>query len=353
MKGRIASIGVVAIAVAVAWTLGYRSDAFSKPSGEPGETGAGSPASAATGIAQVAARDRAPRDSARRVARETAYPPTLPPLGVPLLENIEQLDRRARSGDAAAACRLGAELIDCSEIRGSSYQLKQMQEGIARAKPLADPAEQEKLVERQADTLARWTLSIEAREKRCAGVDEKRWLDVYDYQRIAAESGHLPSMRFLLHRPALEFDVFAQIDQYRQFPGDARRILERAVRAGDGQTLAALLRAHRARVAGGRFEMRTHQALFQSPEELEVYFEVGRLAGVTDTPLVPGLKGPDPMPPTLCPGDSRCSGIQKRARSILADFNRNVDEVKQADGLMHQQRESLPGHTCVQILVSR
>jgi hypothetical protein len=123
------------------------------------------------------------------------------------------------------------------------------------------------------------------------------------------------------------------------------------VRAGDGKVLAALLMAHRTRMTGGRFDMRTHQALFQFPEELEVYLEVGRLTGVSDAPPIPGTKSPEPLPPSLCPADPRCASIQSRARSIVADFNRNAEKVKQADSLRMQQRgELLPGHTCVQIV---
>ncbi len=301
--------------------------------------------------AQAHESRREPKKGVNRKAFHTHVPLPLPPPSTPVAQLLPELDARARGGDAAAACRLGAELMECSGLPQRERELLNYKEKMLKREPLPDPEKEKTRLALEVDWLARSEAMLESSEKHCAGVDEKHWIDIYDYQRIAAASGHLPSMRFLLFRPALELDVFAQIEQYRRFPDDARRVLERTVRAGDTRVLAGLLRAHRVHAYTRRFEMRTYQAMFQSPAELEVYLEVARMADISDMPPTPG-QTPSESPPSLCPGDSRCPAIKRRAESIVADLRRNLNDVAAFDSSGRGQ-PTFPGQTCEQINESR
>ena len=51
-------------------------------------------------------------------AAQRAEAAPLPPVGTPLVDIIDELDARAAAGDAAAACRLAAEVARCDQVLG-------------------------------------------------------------------------------------------------------------------------------------------------------------------------------------------------------------------------------------------
>lgn len=88
----------------------------------------------------------APQSSA--AGAKTSRWPDLPPADTPLAQIVDQLDRRARAGDAKAACRLGAEMMRCMQARsaytGTTGDRARADE-IARVNVSA--AERERLIE--------------------------------------------------------------------------------------------------------------------------------------------------------------------------------------------------------------
>lgn len=243
----------------------------------------------------------------------------LPLRGTPLLLVLEQLESRALAGEGVAACRLASELIACSRLPDRMRQNLARRDRLIGRQPPGGAAQNKAALEREIAAIARAELAVESDTKRCAGVGPKHWNAAYEYQRVAADAGNLQSMREFLVRPALEFDVFAQMDQYRRFPADARRLLERNVRAGDQHVLLGLLHAFREHHANGRFTMRTFQALHQTPAELEVYLEVARITGIGSARTSDGRVVSD-LPKSMCPGADECAAILKRAQSIASDY---------------------------------
>lgn len=112
----------LSVSVAVAWWIlsSNNSIASGAPNAEVSRAGpsVGRPdASLAPGRSTRAA----PKDAERGSAVQPPSAP-LPPIGTPLADIIEELDARADAGDAAAACRIAAELSICDGILGTPVE---------------------------------------------------------------------------------------------------------------------------------------------------------------------------------------------------------------------------------------
>lgn len=276
-----------------------------------------------TGATAVNGELRNPRrGNASGAAREAASA-TLPPIDVPLADVVEQLDRLATAGNPVAACRLARLLPECLEIERLSRTLparEQALESMAGKEPKVPEAD----LDGQIAEIAAIRNRIEAGRSGCGQIDPSRAFDLYRYRLTAAESGDVTAMRDFLNGQALEYDVFQLIDEYRTFPEDARRILERDVRAGDRYPLAQILIEHRMYMHTGRFLSRVYQTLQSKPADLEVFLEVARMLHFNAGTPELEVRIMDNMPSTLCPGDSKCPEIRARAASIAADMQRNT-----------------------------
>lgn len=129
--------------------------------------------------------------ASQHAQRATSAPPwlPLPPLGTPVREILEELEQRSKAGDAAAACRLSAEVAQCVSVQGF------------------DPARTERmLIEAAARNpdgpdVERWTEQIDRRlrmQKRCAGLPQHVLDGQARYDLTAARLGSATAaQRFL------------------------------------------------------------------------------------------------------------------------------------------------------------
>lgn len=168
--------------------------------------------------------------------------PDAPPAAVaagdaePLLrDEIADLDRRARAGDAAAACRLGAELLRCERARVMQPYTDNI-EGQARAIAQRGMGQQE--VDRQIDAALQRQADNEAALAHCEGVDETRWPVPARYFHLAAQAGHRPSMAQFLNAERFRADqLFRDPELIPLFRANAPRYFRQLLEEGDADLL--------------------------------------------------------------------------------------------------------------------
>ena len=156
--------------------------------------------------------------------------------GAPLLrDEIADLDRRARAGDANAACRLGAELLLCERARVMQPYTDNI-EGQARAIAQRGVAQQE--VDRQIDAALRRQADNAAALARCEGVDESRWPVPARYFHLAAQAGHRPSMAQFLNAERFRAEqLFRDPELIPLFRANAPRYFQQLLEEGDAELL--------------------------------------------------------------------------------------------------------------------
>lgn len=166
-----------------------------------------SAAGAATAAAVATASDTSPAPGAAAIA----LPAPLPPPDTPLAQVIDELERRARAGDTAAACRLGFELFRCkraAEVAAQRSVLNQVLVqtagrggGSAAGQPGSGQGE-EVLV----DLVARSDEMVELADAVCAGIDVRSHATPMDWLMRAATRGDAVSRSALL----AQVDVITQ-----------------------------------------------------------------------------------------------------------------------------------------------
>lgn len=154
----------------------------------------------------------------------------------PLLrDEIADLDRRARAGDANAACRLGAELLLCERARVMQPYTDNI-EGQARV--LAQRGVGEQDIDRQIDAALRRQADNAAALARCEGVDETHWPVPARYFHLAAQAGHRPSMAQFLNAERFRADqLFRDPELIPLFRANAPRYFQQLLEEGDADLL--------------------------------------------------------------------------------------------------------------------
>jgi len=201
------------------------------------------PARAAGAIGDVEVADAATTPPAAAGDTPLAAPPAADaaaataPLdpALPLRDTIADLERRARGGEAVAACLLGAELLRCERARNMQPYVDNIESQMRHhARASAKPED----IDRGIDQALRRQAENAEILAHCEGVDPAAHAPPARWFGIAAQAGHRPSMvRFLgaeLYRPDQLFRDPGLIALYRtQAPRHFATLLE----AGDVEFL--------------------------------------------------------------------------------------------------------------------
>lgn len=151
----------------------------------------------------------------------------LPPDGTPLLAMFEDLDRRARNGDAQAACRLGAELLRCQNAPAAAVN------ELRAAHYMASQALTTEQIETMADTVLKHNAQYALTKHVCNGFDVAAQLPPARYFELGARRGHIPSMTQFISTSMRLHDVYRDPQIIVLFNQSAARYLITALEAGD------------------------------------------------------------------------------------------------------------------------
>ncbi len=126
----------------------------------------------------------------------------LPPADTPLAQVIDELERRARAGDAAASCRLGFELLRCRRSAEAVLQRDMLTDALARSGRPGTAAgsrgDQSGVESMLVDLAARNDLLAEQAQAMCVGVDPQRYDTPLRWLMRAANGGDVTSRAALL-----------------------------------------------------------------------------------------------------------------------------------------------------------
>lgn len=239
---RLAGAVAIACALALGWLL-WRS-AAGDPWQEPadGAVAAGDVGNAAAPPAAVEGGEAGPPE--RAAVAPPARPP-LPALDVPLRLVVDDLRRRADSGDAAAACRLAAEFERCRWLAAEANTFAPtdmlLENMLMQASTEGQAASVEPLV---ADRDRAKVAAAEAFEH-CEGVAEPTASERVRHWRRAALGGHVPAMRHYAIGNAFRFDdLMEAVPELAVYRREAEQVALRAAAAGDAAAIHALAMAY-------------------------------------------------------------------------------------------------------------
>jgi hypothetical protein len=236
--------------------------------------------------------DAASSATERAVAPARAALP-LPPPDAPLAEVIEELEARARGGDARAACRLSKALGRCHDLnlRGMGTRSDDQIAGMlafANQPPEQQARELQRLMtERDVAVML---------ESVCAGIDRSRSRRAVVYAVQAALAGEIDSIRAVATAHQLSRDdlisepQLAMLLHQHQLP-----MLVAAIQTGDFGSVGALQRMLRSMGEAERLRL---PEVFRSPQTLALLDELIRLAiRSPDAPVLTSGPGPQPANP--------------------------------------------------------
>lgn len=161
----------------------------------------------------------------------------LPPADRPLKETLAQLVPAADAGNEYAACRLAMEYEYCST-------LEQELSGLNKTlRSLGDSGEA-----RRTGVVGLLATALEEKRRHCDGFDEKELGRVAPYWRTAALKGVLPAMvHYASGRAFRSQDTLRNLDELRVFQGNAKQLIDKAVRSGSTDAIWVLAEAQRPR----------------------------------------------------------------------------------------------------------
>lgn len=190
---------------------------------------------------KVATDEPGPAPVAASPARDAG---PLPPMNAPLARILPELERRAATGDAAAACRIAAERGGCSWLRAQrehhlSWAAGEQQK-LELASASASPEVMAEATRRLDRELSRREAQLEASESRCAGIDAPRPAQVAADWRRAAQLGSPSAMRYWASGQAIQpHGVLDSLDELAAYRAGAPAMARQLVRDGDlAMTLA-------------------------------------------------------------------------------------------------------------------
>ena len=236
-RRRLIAIGASIVALGVgAWFL-----LRSAPTIPVSQTGAVAEPVAATGSVDAtdasvlppppAATARTSTPSPSVPARNTDAPAGNTAMPPALRDEIAELDRRARAGDASAACRMAAELLACERARTMQPYASNVE---AQARMLAQRDSRPEEIDRQIDAALLRQAENAAALARCEGIDATQWPPSARYFGLAAQAGHRPSMvQFLVSERYRSDQLFRDPGLIPLFRANAPRYFLQLVEAGD------------------------------------------------------------------------------------------------------------------------
>ena len=198
------TIALVLVLVALAGSIALvalrdpRSPAALPVPGAAGQVATAAPAVEASAERTPAPRVTAPDDHGFAVTtgtRPVLFEARLFDAETPLAARIDELDRRARGGDAAAGCQLGFELLRCEKAR----QMAGYHENVeAQARMLSSRNLSPAQVQERIDSLLAQQQRNRLTRQQCEGVQTRDWAEPARYLQAAAERGHRHAMRMFL-----------------------------------------------------------------------------------------------------------------------------------------------------------
>ncbi|HEX5756173.1 MAG TPA: hypothetical protein VFY12_07460 [Arenimonas sp.] len=186
---------------------------------------------------------------------ESGFGP-LPALDVPLADAMATLEHRAAAGDAAAACRLAAELARCDQLRfrltDTQRRLDWEQQRIAQR---PERSGNNDAFKRHLDSLTRSSERLITESQHCSGVAPADPGRIAQLWRTAALTGHGPSLRHYASGNAFRMrDTLRNLDALRRYQQEAESLALRAARGGDVMLQFTLANAYAAGdEQGGRY----------------------------------------------------------------------------------------------------
>lgn len=179
----------------------------------------------------VASPDAAPPPT----PRASAPVQILPPLDTPVADLFDELAERGKRGDAAAACRLAADLQRCALSRMGLGYASDLERDLARRGSAPDAA---------IDTIARTQAAWEPMSVGCEGLSEAQLGAAFDWQRQAAILDPRHRVAFALY-PALDRrDFLADYERWGEYRRLALPWLEAEARAGNPSAIITLARVY-------------------------------------------------------------------------------------------------------------
>jgi len=163
-----------------------------------------------------------------------AVPPKheLPPLDSPLRDTFAELDRRAKSGDSAASCRLSADVFRCERLPlERQYNIDAMSTAANKPPGTAEEERAIKLIAARRESLAK-------DERLCEGFEKIKSRSAWDYLKLAAADGNTHAMVQLAADPPLDSRNFLRdVDQWAEYRRIAGPYLKQAAYAGEPYAL--------------------------------------------------------------------------------------------------------------------
>lgn len=180
----------------------------------------------ALAIGQVLAKD-----ASVTVSSSSPNPVALPPAGTPLSSVVRQLEVVASSGERKAACRLAQDIRRCNNIRNTV--------------DAADIFSNLPLHGQEASLPEQLLKQAEGDAAFCAGVSPQLLERGYEFQARAADSGDREFERWLILAPDLDQqDFLADLERWGDYKKRAKRYIERALGARDGDDFQLLIALH-------------------------------------------------------------------------------------------------------------
>ena len=112
-------------------------------------------------------------------------------------------------------------------------------------------------------------------ERQCGGLSEQRIDEAFDWLKLAADQGHVPSMARFASDPMIPLNkVVKELDRMMLYKANAPRYAQAALAAGNGEVVAALAEAYRAKSpSGGSF---LSQVMPEDPVQAFAYLTLSR-----------------------------------------------------------------------------
>lgn len=188
----------------------------------------------------------APGDVPIEAGVEATEAPPLPPEDTPLRLVLDDLQRRARAGEAQAQCRLAAEHAYCDDIRTALASATRMMEGQqARVARMEGEDRQARVAANVVEHIGKRTERLLERSSHCDGVPPVSRAEIVRQWRAAALSGSRPAMVHYAVGNAFELrdtlDALPELAVYRR---EAESIARRAASRGSVTAVAALAAAY-------------------------------------------------------------------------------------------------------------
>lgn len=188
--------------------------------------------------------------SASPAGATATRPVPLPPTGAPLVGIIDDLERRARAGEARAACRLAAEIGRCASLaRREAMVAHSLSAPPTPGGQQSDPAQ----IERFVDLAARQQVELERDQALCAGVPRERLRDAAPWMLAAARAGNEAAMTAFAGGMWMMFDPYAMrhAEVLAAYSREAERMALSLAEAGSPAMVRSLGMAYATGAPGG------------------------------------------------------------------------------------------------------